>query len=797
MTRIFPYSLLLFLFAWLTIIPVWGQDEGTRITRLDIPLDTLDNSSIADTLQTYPEAILVIDKQIVVSYKVFNNHYYQALQYEKEDRQNGWLYLNQISRLNFVAPPLSMAKYGLKAREGALEVTSNNYQQADRSTTFSVEIGQGVLSPANQGDYQIAEQFAPLLFGTGYLADYQLSGQLARPNQRLVGMASYQQANGPVRDYRFSNSDLRLKYRGTFINRLTIELSVNRNLQNREALLGELMLPGAPNGLVNAVIHADSAWPVESDILFPSTEATPHPQALLGMRSFQQKTDIQRYRGSLHFNFRHWLWYQGKVNYQRNASSFSHTLPIDSSGSLVSGLIGSYGRDWSQSQWNTEHKLHATRGSANLEAGYRRQDFGWDWQENSMHDWTTQQFFLTAEYNPGSEFKNSASLAWQTSSHLEGGYLNWQIESKWKNSIDQFGYFHIYPRISLQQHGNDPLNSLPSIAALGQWVQPTWGMPVLGTAREIGISDELDWEKVRQANVGGYAGLSGGFSARLNLYQKNIRDFSAVVLDAQSQAELANVGKVRMRGADASVTWDNYYLVGVTLGASWLGSRTLELVDGQEEVLLYPGTELFAGSVAMRVGDPILSIYGYQQSGTYQEGDDFSLEPDKAVGDLRLVDLNGDGQLDADDRTLMGSSLPEWDFILRIFKSHSRYRFSLSLQAQTGFEVVNYNQAMSLQPGESRVTDLLVEKGNHLRLREVSFSYQVLDYQHYHYRNNRPRHSLHLYVTGSNLLLLTNYSGFDPGLNSLAEGLGQLPSIDYGAYPATRQVSVGVRYQFD
>ena len=90
-----------------------------------------------------------------------------------------------------------------------------------------------------------------------------------------------------------------------------------------------------------------------------------------------------------------------------------------------------------------------------------------------------------------------------------------------------------------------------------------------------------------------------------------------------------------------------------------------------------------------------------------------------------------------------------------------------------------------------RNSDRFIEDGSYLRLKSLTLSYKVLD--------NNPKmkaiRKLSVYATGQNLLTFTKYSGFDPEVNAFGNSAVEL-GIDYGTYPQTQSIIVGINVEF-
>ncbi|MCB0841589.1 MAG: hypothetical protein KDD99_33210, partial [Bacteroidetes bacterium] len=189
-------------------------------------------------------------------------------------------------------------------------------------------------------------------------------------------------------------------------------------------------------------------------------------------------------------------------------------------------------------------------------------------------------------------------------------------------------------------------------------------------------------------------------------------------------------------------------------------------------------------------------------------------------GDIRIVDLNQDGMINEEDKTIIGNAISKFFYGFNLNFSRKRLTASLNFNGKYGNDILNYNLIYgrdaidgsnnlfaktlerwtpetphtdiprpTLNP-ETRITDRLIEDGSHLRLADasVTYSFQSVNLGKTSIKNVK------VYVKGQNLLLFTKYSGYDPDVLSF----GSLPfttlPIDRGAYPRSRSVILGVDF---
>jgi len=362
-----------------------------------------------------------------------------------------------------------------------------------------------------------------------------------------------------------------------------------------------------------------------------------------------------------------------------------------------------------------------------------------------------------------------------------------------------------------------------------------------GGTRVIGLSPNnipnpgISWESTSSLDFGLDLGvLSNRITFTADYYYKRTRDLLlnvSIPVSTGYSTVLLNAGGVQNKGIELSVNSININSGRFkwTTAANFSANRNKVLdLNGEYERFvgtssgsLFPSASNGATSV-LRVGEPIGSFYGYVFQGIWQTQDEISASGRTGVrpGDPRYADLNGDGVLDAKDRTIIGRAQPMFIYGLTNNLSLGGFNLNIFLQGVQGDNILNLNRYFletggyingnKLQsqtqrwtgPGTSNtiakanstlrrgtgVTSDVVEDGSFLRVKTVSLSY------------NLPKlgaistvlKSANVYVTAQNLFTFTRYSGYDPEVNSFgSSNLSQ--NTDFNAYPNVRTFTAGIR----
>ncbi|MEM7110753.1 MAG: SusC/RagA family TonB-linked outer membrane protein, partial [Bacteroidota bacterium] len=241
-----------------------------------------------------------------------------------------------------------------------------------------------------------------------------------------------------------------------------------------------------------------------------------------------------------------------------------------------------------------------------------------------------------------------------------------------------------------------------------------------------------------------------------------------------------------------------------------------------------PLDAVFTGSV-IQEGSPLGAFFGYQTNGVYatQEEADADLPNGtlfpKEAGEYRYVDVNGDGELNEDDRTIIGDPNP--DFIYGITSTFKYKNFSLDVafQGVQGNDIF-WTNARLIYPGgvdargvhqdrfdnrwtpenpnaeyprfninsdENIVNDRLIFDGSFLRLRNIVLAYDIPSTLLEKIKIQR----LRVYASATNLLTFTDYPGWNPDVNTTGQNSVN-QGVDRNGYPLAKSFQFGINLTF-
>ncbi len=417
----------------------------------------------------------------------------------------------------------------------------------------------------------------------------------------------------------------------------------------------------------------------------------------------------------------------------------------------------------------------------------------------------------------------------------------WRIDKEaFMSNIKAINNFKL--RAGWGQTGNQAIDPFftKDVYTNGYYGTPEAGVMVAMYLGSI-ANTALMWETTEQTNVGLDLSL---FDNRINFsadaYYK-ITDGMLQEIDAPLSSGFktiaVNLGSMSNRGLEFSL--DGYVIN--TRNFSWnLGgnisfnrNKILHLglnpsVFGTQEMVAYIGSNIASSSdlaTAPNIfieGHPIGLFWGYETDGIYQsdeeaEGHSYSGTPRKA-GDVRFVDQNGDNDINALDKVIIGDPNPNFTYGLNTTLHYKQLSLNMFFYGTYGNDVLNANLIKETSTHTSNnirreaykqawredapsntyprigyrfqeVSDRFIEDGSFFRMGSLTLAYRIL------FEKVNWLSSIDLSITGHNLFTLTKYSGFNPEVNSFSNDPTRI-GIDFGGYPTTRSFSFGLSLTF-
>jgi len=398
-------------------------------------------------------------------------------------------------------------------------------------------------------------------------------------------------------------------------------------------------------------------------------------------------------------------------------------------------------------------------------------------------------------------------------------------------------------RLSYGQTGNQGIPPFGSFAVLGVSNTIFSDQVNAGLAVTALPNPDLRWEFTDQYDIGLDAGF---FDNRLNFtvdaYYKRTEDLLLQVPIPMSTgfgSRLTNIGNVENKGIEIAlntVNLDGKFKWSTDFVFSVNENKVLDLGGSDERTFMDQFSRIFTGS--LRVGESLGNWIGFETNGVFSyedfdtngdvidtsHGVPSSVNPNSKpkLGDVKYVDKTGDGVINDDDISIIARTQPKHFGSMYNHFSYKGFDFGVLFTYKYGFDVINGNKHRMLASGygqfnktadmanhwtplntdtnvpradyrDTNFTDRFVEDGSFIRLQSVNLSYNLPTKA----AQSIGVKSLKIYSNVDNLFLWTKYSGYDPEV-SIARGQQAITSqnLDYGAYPRTLNVTIGVKVGF-
>jgi len=341
----------------------------------------------------------------------------------------------------------------------------------------------------------------------------------------------------------------------------------------------------------------------------------------------------------------------------------------------------------------------------------------------------------------------------------------------------------------------------------------------------------LKWETSYQQDYGIDLGL---FDNRISLtadYYKTITKdllFNRPLPGISGIAsQLQNVGELENKGWEFGINTKNFIGADFTWSTNFNISsnknKVLKLADNKDLLInSAPGHFLATESQILRVGQPVGSFFGFVYDGVIQQGE--TVLPgnfETIAGGEKFRDVNGDGKLDSQDKTIIGNPNPDFIFGFNNDFTYKNVDLNIFFQGSQGNQILNYT-LMELASGNNnattealdswtptntdtnvpvnaartkRITSRFVYDGSYIRLKNVSIGYSLDEKVVSKMGLNKVR----FYISAQNLWTITDYPGTDPETNYLNDTNSRSNTnlgLDYGGYPNVRTFTFGFNVKF-
>lgn len=419
----------------------------------------------------------------------------------------------------------------------------------------------------------------------------------------------------------------------------------------------------------------------------------------------------------------------------------------------------------------------------------------------------------------------------------------WNITSeKWMESTKSW-LDYLKLRASWGQNGNCSISNFQYLATIAiggadYYFGTDKAGKTLGSYPDILANENITWETSEQLDLGIDARFMG---SRLGLtfdwYQKKTKDWlvrAPILASYGTGAPYINGGDIKNTGVEIGLSWNDHvrdFTYGATLNVAYNKNEVTRLANGEGVIngavdALSSQTDFIS---RVEVGRPIGFFYGYKTLGVFQNAEQVQnyrnaegkvIMPSAVAGDLIFADLNGDGVISADDRTMIGNPHPDINLGLNLnfgwkgfdlsitgvgafgqqiahsyrdFGDNPKDNFTMDIAANRwhGEGTSNRYPRITSSPHQNwkYVSDIYVDDADYFRISNLTVGYDFTKLV------KMPLSQLRIYASISNLYTFTGYKGMDPEVG-YGNGASWSQGIDIGNYPLSRTFLLGANIKF-
>lgn len=422
------------------------------------------------------------------------------------------------------------------------------------------------------------------------------------------------------------------------------------------------------------------------------------------------------------------------------------------------------------------------------------------------------------------------SAGWRISEESFLSNLTWLSDLRFRGGWGITGNQRIPDGRTANQYGGSTSQTFYDINGSNSSIVSGYRLTALG-------NPDLKWEENISTNVGfDLSMLDRRVNVVFDLYKRTVDDLlygpQIPATAGQASPPIVNIGTMENKGFDFSIGYRSQLTGDFQWQVELIGSHyknEIVNIDGVQDFFYGPQGGRKGTFVINEVGHPISSFFGYVQDGIFQnqgEVDAHVTQDGKDVGRFRWKDVNEDGAITADDRTIIGSPHPDFTGGLNFSASWKNFDMSLFLFGSYGNDIWNQNyeftvfRLYSTNVRQDRLTDswtpantgakypqldqndqysdqyssFYVEDGSYLRLKNLQIGYTVPKMAWFQ--------NIRIYLQAQNLFTLTKYTGLDPALPTISttgssgNQSDQAMGIDYGPYPANKIFTIGINANF-
>jgi TonB-linked SusC/RagA family outer membrane protein len=789
--------------------------------------------------------------------------------------------LQSVSKIPELMNSHQLAQYAV---DGLRNKNLDNHKDVsgDPSTwTYPVQpIPLAVLAGTDKTDNQMVKQ----LFRTAPIAQFVGSASGGNDKVRYAISGEYLNQKGIVIGSDFQRYSLRANIDAKLSNRLTVRINLNPSY-TQSNITDESTSDFYTNYISGSPINRAQLWPTYLPARTPdgdyyqysSAVASPSWNPLAWAENVINKQKGLRMLGNVNANYKitedlAFNVLVGATMFGTKAMRFEPSLPaLGTNGDGVSNIAEGTDNTAFDLNWLTEYTLNYNKsiGKHNISglAGFTAQK---DHMETNsltsnlypnnlvptlsavggrltggsadISEWSLVSYLLRFNYNYNSKYYVTASVRTDGSSRFgsEKKYglfpslaLAWRISDE--NFLKDVKFLsELKLRASYGQTGNNNIGNYQQYATIN------YNRYVLNNQAVTGFSPAqldnplLTWEKQKAFNIGVDASF---FNRRLTFTADYFQSHNTdLLLNVNIPAitgfftTLKNIGEVQNTGAEFTVSTVNIQ----SRDFQWSTDFNLSTYKNKVVKLGPGGDPIYSAANVTMVGKPIGMFYGLLTNGVYLNQADVDKSPifgagtaaQSRPGDMKFVDVNGDGKIDNGDQTIMGNPYPNFYYGMTNRFSYKKITLSATLQGTQGNQLLNMSAVgqentrgdrvsqlasqlnywkSESDPGDGKtprpndaptgnnraISQRYLDAGSFLRITNITLAYLLPQTV----LTRLKLKSLRVYVNATNAITFTkNTVSFNPDVSNSGSALN--PGVDFNDYPLPKTFVVGLNLGF-
>lgn len=334
---------------------------------------------------------------------------------------------------------------------------------------------------------------------------------------------------------------------------------------------------------------------------------------------------------------------------------------------------------------------------------------------------------------------------------------------------------------------------------------PSGGKPITGVLADVLGNGDLKWESTYGANVGiDFSLFNERIGGSIEGYDTRTKDlvlYRTLPAATGYLNVVSNIGKVANKGLEITLRTQNI----ITKDFRW--ETNFSFATNQNKIVDLYGDKKDDVGNRFFIGHPVNVVYDYKMTGVWQAGEDPSKQdPTATPGDLKFEDKDHSGSIDANDRMILGQTIPKWTGGLTSTWHYKNFHLNVFIQTAQGItqnnDLINFRDfggRMNLPTGIGYWTEAnksasrpkltyvnylnygYVSNASYTRIKDATLSYSMPSAT----ASKIGIAALTLYVTGRNLVTFTKWKGWDP-----EAGYGTTGDTE-GNYPLVRSFILG------